>query len=222
VASIVNIVETGSVSGMVRQAQTVRSERTREALRRAAMVRFLGQGVEETSAEQIATDAGVSLRTFYRHLTSKHDLLFADYDSGLHWFRRALAARPDDEPIVDSVRAAVFAFPYDVQAVTQIAALRAEALDPGRIVRHMRQVESDFAAAVAEALGRRPVADGAGPLGGQLAVAVTSRCIAAAVFAAMEVWMLREERSLPELAELCHSALTSIELGMTDGMFRHY
>jgi AcrR family transcriptional regulator len=222
VASIVNIVETGSVSGMVRQAQTVRSERTREALRRAAMVRFLGQGVEETSAEQIATDAGVSLRTFYRHFTSKHDLLFADYDSGLHWFRRALAARPDDEPIVDSVRAAVFAFPYDVQAVTQIAALRAEALDPGRIVRHMRQVESDFAAAVAEALGRRPVADGAGPLGGQLAVAVTSRCIAAAVFAAMEVWMLREERSLPELAELCHSALTSIELGMTDGMFRHY
>jgi AcrR family transcriptional regulator len=222
VASIVNIVETGSVSGMVRQAQTVRSERTREALRRAAMVRFLGQGVEETSAEQIATDAGVSLRTFYRHFTSKHDLLFADYDSGLHWSRRALAARPDDEPIVDSVRAAVFAFPYDVQAVTQIAALRAEALDPGRIVRHMRQVESDFAAAVAEALGRRPVADGAGPLGGQLAVAVTSRCIAAAVFAAMEVWMLREERSLPELAELCHSALTSIELGMTDGMFRHY
>ena len=72
---------------MVRPAQTARSERTRDALRRAALVRFLGQGVEETSAEQIAADAGVSLRTFYRHFTSKHDLLFADYDAGLEWCR---------------------------------------------------------------------------------------------------------------------------------------
>jgi AcrR family transcriptional regulator len=47
---------------MVRPAQTARSERTREALRRAAVVRFLAQGVEDTSAEQIAADAGVSLR----------------------------------------------------------------------------------------------------------------------------------------------------------------
>ena len=42
-------------------------------------MRFLAQGVEDTSAEQIAADAGVSLRTFYRHFSSKHDLLFADY-----------------------------------------------------------------------------------------------------------------------------------------------
>ena len=74
---------------MIRPAQTARSERTREALRQAAMVRFLAQGVEDTSAEQIAADAGVSLRTFYRHFSSKHDLLFADY-TGLHWFRAAL------------------------------------------------------------------------------------------------------------------------------------
>jgi AcrR family transcriptional regulator len=207
---------------MARSAQTARSERTREALRRAALVRFLAQGVENTSAEQIAADAGVSLRTFYRHFTSKHDLLFADYDAGLHWFRSALAARPDDEPIIESVRAAIFAFPYDVQAVTQIAALRAEALDPGQIVQHIRQVESDFAEAVAERLGRGMAAEGGAPLGERLAVSVTARCIAAAVFGAMEVWMLCDERTLAELARLCHSALSSIEGGMVDGMFRHY
>jgi AcrR family transcriptional regulator len=203
---------------MVRPAHTARSERTREALRRAALVRFLAQGVEDTSAEQIAADAGVSLRTFYRHFTSKHDLLFADYDAGLHWFRRALAARPDDEPIIESVRVAIFAFPYDVEAVAQIAALRAEALDPGRIVRHIRQVEADFAAAVAERLGIRT---GVEP-GTSLAVTVTARCIAAAVFGAMEFWMLGDDRSLAELARLCHAALSSIEAGMFDGMFRHY
>ena len=83
--------EFGYLTGMVRRAQTARSERTREALRQAALVRFLAQGVEDTSAEQIASDAGVSLRTFYRHFASKHDLLFADY-TGLHWFRAALDA----------------------------------------------------------------------------------------------------------------------------------
>jgi AcrR family transcriptional regulator len=221
---------------VARSAQTVRSERTREALRRAALVRFLAQGVEDTSAEQIAGDAGVSLRTFYRHFTSKHDLLFADYDAGLHWFRSALAARPDGEPITESVRVAVLAFPYDVQAVTQIAVLRSGSLDADRIVRHMRQVEADFAEAVAGRLERQlPPRAGAresgaresgaresDSLGERLAVTVTARCVAAAVFGAVEVWMLREDRSLPELAELCRAALDSLNHGITDGMFRQY
>src|ERR1700753_3410379 len=142
------------LSAMVRPAQTARSERTREALRQAAVVRFLAQGVEDTSAEQIAGDAGVSLRTFYRHFTSKHDLLFADY-TGLHWFRAALAARPADEAIIDSVQAAIFAFPYDVDAVAKIAALRHDELDPGRIVRHIREVQADFADAIGAQLQRR-------------------------------------------------------------------
>ncbi|MEB3071608.1 TetR/AcrR family transcriptional regulator [[Mycobacterium] vasticus] len=189
---------------MARPPQTARSERTREALRQAALVRFLAQGVEDTSAEQIAADAGVSLRTFYRHFTSKHDLLFADYDAGLQWFRAALAARPQGEPVVESVQAAIFAFPYDVEAVTRIAALRAEELDPERIVRHIRQVEADFADAVAERLRATTVGD-------PLRVAVAARCVGAAVFAAMEVWMLGEERSLAELARMCRTALDSLQ-----------
>jgi AcrR family transcriptional regulator len=203
---------------MIRPAQTARSERTRAALRRAAVLRFLTQGVEDTTAEQIASDAGVTLRTFYRHFNSKHELLFADYDAGLHWFRRALAARPDDEPIIESVRMAIFAFPYDVEAVTQIAALRAHALDPGRIVAHMRQVEADFALAVAERLGARA---GVEP-GTSLALTVTGRCIAAAVFGAMEFWMLGSDRSLAELARLSNAALSAIEDGPIGGVVRQY
>src|SRR3954469_14498126 len=171
---------------MVRPAQTARSERTREALRRAAVVRFIAQGVEETSAEEIAADAGVSLRTFYRHFASKHDLLFADFDAGLHWFRTALAARPAGEPVVESVQTAIFAFPYDVNAVTQIAAMRAEELDPGRIVRHMREVEAAFADALADHLTRHS-ATATSPAS-RLEVTVTARCIAAAVFVAMDDW----------------------------------
>lgn len=196
----------GTFTGMPRAPQTARSERTREALRQAALVRFLAQGVEDTSAEQIAADAGVSLRTFYRHFTSKHDLLFADYDAGLQWFRSALAARPPAEPMIEAVQAAIFAFPYDVEAVTRIAALRAEELDPERIVRHIRQVEADFADAVAERLRATASHEPADPL----RVAVTAHCIAAAVFAAMEVWMLGTDRSLAELARMCRTALDSL------------
>ncbi|ORJ59162.1 TetR/AcrR family transcriptional regulator [Mycobacterium simiae] len=202
---------------MVRPAQTARSERTREALRQAALVRFLAQGVEDTSAEQIAADAGVSLRTFYRHFSSKHDLLFADY-TGLHWFRAALDARPADEAIIDSVQAAVFSFPYDVDAVAKIAALRQDELDPVRIVRHIREVQADFADAIATQLQRRTqIVNGtARTADDQVRTAVTAHCVAAAVFGAMEVWMTGDDRSLGELARLCHVALEELRVGITD------
>ncbi len=189
---------------MVRSAQTARSERTREALRRAALLRFLDQGVEATSAEQIAADAGVSLRTFYRHFASKHDLLFADYDAGLHWFRSALASRPSGEPLIESVQAAILAFPFDVEVVTQIASLRAAELEPDRIVRHIRHVEADFADAIAEHLRRRQPP---GDVEGSLRIAVAARCMAAATFGAMELWMAADERSLADLASMCQTAL---------------
>lgn len=189
-------------------------------------MRFLGQGVEETSAEQIAADAGVSLRTFYRHFTSKHDLLFADYDAGLEWFRAALAEQSGEGSLIDSVHAAVMAAPYDVDAVAKIAELRTRELDAGRIVRHVRQVEADFAEAVEEYLNRtESAADPVGSLAPsatgtdeRLRVTVAARCIAAAVFGAMEMWMLDEQRSLPELARLCRTALDAVAEGF--GSFR--
>jgi AcrR family transcriptional regulator len=202
---------------VARNPQTVRSERTRVALRRAASELFAAQGVEATSAEQIAAAAGVTVRTFYRHFPSKHDLLFADYDTGLQWFRKALVARPADEPVIASVRAAIFAFPYDVQALTQMAAFRAEELDPDRIVGHLRRVEADLADAISEHLERRSQERA------RLDVVVTSRVVAAAVFSAMEVWMQREERSMADLADLTQAALAALESGLSsDGLFRHY
>ncbi|MGH3563057.1 MAG: TetR/AcrR family transcriptional regulator, partial [Mycobacterium sp.] len=130
---------------------------------------------------------------------------------GLQWFRSALAARPPDESVIESVQAAIFAFPYDVEAVARIAALRAQELDPERIVRHIRQVEADFAVAVAERLTRGRTA--ATP-DDRLRVTVTARCVSAAVFGAMEVWMLGQDRSLAELARMCRAALDSLQDGV--------
>lgn len=195
---------------MAREAQTARSARTRAALRRSALSRFMSQGVEATSVEDIAADAGVTVRTFYRHFATKHDLLFADYDAGLHWFRAALASRPPDESLVESVQAAIFAFPQDVDAIsqmTQMAALRVEQLGHDRIVTHLRGVEADFARAVADHLTRR---ERPSTTDEHLAVAVTSRTLAAATFAAMETWMVHGERTMAELSRLCHVALDQL------------
>lgn len=197
---------------MVRPAQTVRSERTRAALRQAAMVRFLGQGVEDTSVEQIAADAGVSLRTFYRHFESKHDLLFLDYDLGLEWFRSALDARSPGEPILDSVESAIFSAPYDVDAVVKIATLRNQELDRARIVRHIRQVEAEFAEVIEQHLVRDSGINVNPDV--RLRNTVTARCIAAAVFGAMDAWMLGEDRSPDELARLSRTALDSLKAGI--------
>ncbi len=64
-------------------------------------------------------------------------------------------------------------------------------------------------------LQRRSCAAGQTP-DARLHIAVTARCIAAAVFGAMEVWMLGGDRSLGELARVCHAALESLRAGITD------
>ena len=78
-------------------------------------------------------------------------------------------------------------------------------------MRHIRQVEADFAEAVEEHLaGDDPPKPGTDE---RMHITVTARCIAAAVFGAMEVWMLGEDRSLPELARLCARRAGDAEQG---------
>ena len=159
---------------------------------------------------------GVSLRTFYRHFASKHDLLFADY-AGLQWFRAALAARDPDEPIIESVHSAIMARPYDDWAVAQTAALRAQELEPGRIVRHMRQVEADFADAIkniSTATTRRSPAPTNGCTSPSLRGASRRRCSVR--------WRCGcsvEKRSLPELSRLTREALDALADGVPPTSF---
>jgi hypothetical protein len=52
-------------------------------------------------------------------------------------------------------------------------------------------------------------------------VAVTARSIAAAVFGAMEVWMLSDDRSLGELARVCHLGLERLRSGIAESWAGH-
>jgi AcrR family transcriptional regulator len=191
--------------------RSARGEKTRDALRRAAQVRFLAQGVEETSAEQIADDAGVTLRTFYRHFSSKNDLLFGDYDASLAWFRSALEARPPEETLTEAVLAAIYSFPFDRESMIEIAALREDALDHEQVDRHIQQVQSEFAVEVERHLLRQGVpADG----DARFLSSVVSRCVAAATFAAVDSWMRGDHSDLDELGRLTELALNLLVRGL--------
>jgi AcrR family transcriptional regulator len=190
-----------------------RRERTRTALREAALARFVRDGFDATSIADIAADAGVTIRTFYRYFANKDEVLFADYEDRLDWFGLALTVRPRKEPLVDSVRAAIDSFPDDPALVAEIARLRTAELDPGRIEPHIRRVEAQLARQIeAHLRQRQPDAadpddpDAADP-DARLRTTIVARAVATAVFAAMDTWMAGPADDLDELSRLTGVAL---------------
>jgi AcrR family transcriptional regulator len=76
---------------------------TFDALRDASMALFTSQGFDETTVEQIAARAGVSLRTFFRYFSCKEALLFGT-DMSEQW-ESLLRGRPEGEPLLVSLQA---------------------------------------------------------------------------------------------------------------------
>src|SRR6516162_10677945 len=190
-----------------------RSERTRQALQQAAMKRFVADGVHQTSVSDIAADVGVTERTFYRHFPSKHAVIFADYDIGFEWFARALALRPRGEPITQSVRKAVDAFPFDFRMVREAATIRSRDLDQDIITSHIRRMRDQVADEIARFIHQRsmPTADGA------MIADIAAHSLATAVFVALEAWMSEggqdadELHDVDELSRLTDIALSALE-----------
>src|SRR5438067_13433312 len=77
---------------------------TRHALFRAALALFTERGVDAPTVEDIADAVDVSARTFHRYFSSKEEVLFFDWASRRERFAAALAERPVDEPLLDSLR----------------------------------------------------------------------------------------------------------------------
>src|SRR6201999_1035542 len=82
---------------------------SRRTLALIALRLFTEQGFEETTIEQIAAEAGVSRRTFFRYFDSKASVLWGEFDSEVTVIRDALARVPDSGPMMDAIRQAVVA-----------------------------------------------------------------------------------------------------------------
>lgn len=68
---------------------------------------FSENGFDETTIDQIAAEAGVTQRTFFRYFTSKASVLWSEFDSEVSVIEVALARAPAAMPMMDAIRKAV-------------------------------------------------------------------------------------------------------------------
>jgi mycofactocin system transcriptional regulator len=82
---------------------------SRRKLELIALRLFGEQGFDETPIEQIAAEAGVSRRTFFRYFDCKASVLWGEFDSEITVIREALDKVPDAVPMMGAIRQAVVA-----------------------------------------------------------------------------------------------------------------
>lgn len=133
----------------------LRHSRTHEALRQVALQKFASEGFGNVTVQQLAQEAGVTERTFFRHFPTKEAVLFQDYDTQVEWLAEALAHRPESESVFDAVLASMASYPHDIELVRQAALARAELITGEQIAGHLRVVQSSFAAVITDFVRQR-------------------------------------------------------------------
>jgi len=131
----------------------------------AAAYRLFGErGFDAVTVDDIAAEADVSRRTFFRYFASKEDVLLADHFTQLARLREAMASRPADEPIVTALRNAVLSMTGDFDARKEMVILRGRLMRDtpslqARSLVHQKLWEDAMQEMVAERLGVDPVKD---------------------------------------------------------------
>jgi AcrR family transcriptional regulator len=185
-----------------------RRRSTHEALRRAALASFARKGFANVTVTELAREAGVTERTFFRHFPTKEAVLFQDYETQVEWLSEALAQRPASESLFDAVLASVASFPYDLEVVRQAATARSELISADRIASHLRVVQSSFAGVITDFVKNRyrdtPDID--------LVAEVAGACLAAALVVAVENW--GRDGWTGDLGEITAAALNLVRSGL--------
>jgi AcrR family transcriptional regulator len=99
--------EIGTRSGDELREQ--RRERNAREIRQAAMSLFAARGYADVTVEDIAHEAGISERTFFRYFASKDHLLVAEAGSRIEVIHEALTEQDDALDAWEALRTAVLA-----------------------------------------------------------------------------------------------------------------
>jgi AcrR family transcriptional regulator len=97
--------ENGSRSGVELREQ--RRERNAREIQQAAMALFAQHGYDGVTVEDIAHEAGISERTFFRYFASKDHLLVAEASRRIEVIHESLVGQPDDLDAWTALRNAV-------------------------------------------------------------------------------------------------------------------
>jgi mycofactocin system transcriptional regulator len=186
---------------------------SRRELELIALRLFTDQGFDATTIEQIAAEAGVSKRTFFRYFGSKASVLWSEFDHEVETIRAALAQVPAAVPMMDAIRRAVVAANH--YGPTDVPELRLRmnligtvpALQSSAAVHYgeWEQAISDFAATRV------------GQPAGSLYPLAIGRVTLAACRAAYDRWSARADADLTFYLD---AALAALAAGFEPGVLR--
>ena len=131
----------------------------------AAAFRLFGErGFDAVTVDDIAAEADVSRRTFFRYFASKEDVLLADHFVQLARLREAIDTRPPDEPIITALRNALLSMSTDFEDRKEMIILRGRLMRDtpslqARSLVHQKLWEEAMQEMVAERLGVDPAKD---------------------------------------------------------------
>jgi AcrR family transcriptional regulator len=79
----------------------------KERLQLAALTLFLDRGFEQTTVQDIAQEAGLTERTFFRHFADKREVLFQGQQQYVAGFVRGIRDAPAGAPPFELIRSAL-------------------------------------------------------------------------------------------------------------------
>ncbi len=168
---------------------------SRERLAACALELFASQGFERTTVAEIAAEAGLTERTFYRYYADKPEVLFAGQDDFEALFLAGLEASDSNRPmdlVAAALEHAAAFFPEDRRAWSRSR----HAVVSGNVALQERELHkmSRLAGSLTSALVERDVEPTAAALAAEAGVSVFRRSFAA--------WIGEgERRPFPEIQD---------------------
>jgi len=145
-------------------------------LREAALVLFTERGYEQTTVADIAEQAGVTPRTFFRYYPDKREVLFGGSGPMREAVELAVAQTPDTAPPIEVARAALHAL-AGVISTNREWSRRRQAVIMANAELHERELAklAGVATTIADGLRARHVPDEEAALTGEVAMVVLRR-----------------------------------------------
>ncbi|MFH2006462.1 MAG: TetR family transcriptional regulator [bacterium] len=131
--------------------------RTREVLVEAALTLFAKFGFESTTVDQIAEEAKVSRRTFFRYFPTKEAVVFPERERRLAEFRAMLTGHHNGSAPFETLRKAFLVLADDYTANRERVMLQQRVVeDSPTLLAYDFELDRHWEGAVAEALGDCP------------------------------------------------------------------
>jgi AcrR family transcriptional regulator len=145
----------------------------RGRLVRAAFALYSERGFEQTTVAEIAKQAGLTERTFFRHFADKREVLFAGADELQQLLVSTVASAPDSAAPIDAVAAGLKAAGALLQEGGELARQRQTIIAASAELQERELIKlASLSAALADELRRRGVKDPAASLAAEAGIAV--------------------------------------------------